>query len=164
MELVDVVDKNDNVLKKIDRASATNSDILRCAVVFITNSKGEVLLQLRSKIEKNYPLCWDLSAGGNLNTGENYLGGAKREMFEEIGVRTKLEFVDKYLFEADGGRKYFSTLFKGRLSGKVKIDPKEVSKVKFFSVGQIKKMVTKGEKFHPECLFALKMLFLELRH
>lgn len=160
MALVDVVDEKDCVIQSTLLNKTTNSDILRCAVVFLVNNKNEILLQLRSKTEKTYPLHWDLSAGGHLNSGEDYIDGAKREMFEEIGVKVNLEFLDKYLFEADGGRLYFSALFKGEFSGKFKIDRKEVSEVKFFSVDDIKKMIKNGEKFHPECLFALKRRFL----
>jgi len=159
MSLVDVVDENDKVIRSVDWKDATNSDIQRCVAVFIFNKKGEILLQLRSEKEKYYPLCWDISAGGHLDSGEEYADCAKREMFEEIGVKTKLEFVDKYLF-TDGRRRYFSSLFKGRFSGKFKIDQKEVSKVEFFSIKKIRKMIERGEKFHPECLFALKKHFL----
>ena len=66
MSLVDVVDENDKIIRSVDWKDATNSDIQRCAVVFIFNEKGEILLQLRSEKEKHYPLCWDISAGGHL--------------------------------------------------------------------------------------------------
>ena len=160
MPLVDVVDEKDNVIKSIEKSSSKKSDIVRCVVVFLLNDKNEILLQLRSKTDDKYPSHWDCSAGGHLDAGEDYVDGAKREMLEEIGVKTELEFIDKYLFKADGGRRYFSSLFKGKFSGKFKIDPNEGTEVKFFSKSEIEKMIETGEKIHPECLFALKKYFL----
>ena len=141
MPLVDVVDEKDNVIKSIEKSSSKKSDIVRCVVVFLLNDKNEILLQLRSKTDDKYPSHWDCSAGGHLDAGEDYVDGAKREMLEEIGVKTELEFIDKYLFKADGGRRYFSSLFKGKFSGKFKIDPNEGTEVKFFSKSEIEKMI-----------------------
>lgn len=160
MEIIDVVDKNDNVIKQIDRAQAKNSDLLRVVGIMIFNGKKEILLQLRSKNKTYYPLHWDCSGGGSLGAGEDYLPAAKRELFEELGIKTKLIYLGRYYFQLDDLRKHYITYFKGRYDGQVKIDPKEVSMAKFFSIDEIQRMIKRGEKFHPECLFALKKYFL----
>ena len=156
----DVVNKQDKVLRTIDRGSATNSDILRVTGIFILNEKNEILFQLRSPKSFRYPLYWDCSGGGHVDTGENYAFCANRELFEEIGIKTKLTFLGKHYIELDDGRKHFIAFFKGKYKGKIKIDPKEVSKAKFLSKEKIKEMIDKGEKIHPECLFALEKYFL----
>lgn len=158
--LVDVVDKNDKVLKTIDRGSAINSDILRVIGVFILNKKGQILLQLRSEKSYRYPLYWDCSAGGHVDTKEDYNTSAKRELFEEVGIKTELKFLGKQYFELDDGRKHFMAFYQGKYEGKIKIDPHEVSKAKFFTKQEIHKMIKKSEKIHPECLFGLKKYFL----
>ena len=158
--LVDVVDKNDKVLKTIDRGSATNSDILRVTGIFIINEKNEILLQLRSPKSYRYPLHWDCSGGGHVDAGEEYITCAHRELYEETGIKTKLIFLSKHYIELDDGRKHFIAFFKGKYNKEMKIDPNEVSKVKFFSTEDIKKIIDGGEKIHPECLFALKKYFL----
>ena len=160
MELVDVVDDNDRVLKAIDRSSATKSDILRTTGIFIINGKNEILLQFRSQKGRRYPLHWDCSAGGHVDSGEDYVTCANRELFEEIGIKTDLVFLGKEYIELGDGRKHFITFFKGKLSGDFMIDPEEVSKIEFFSTNKILKMIDNKEKFHPECLFALKKYFL----
>ena len=158
--LVDVVDRNDDVLKTIDRGSATNSDILRVTGIFIENNKNEILLQLRSEKSFRYPLFWDCSGGGHVDSGEDYDTCANRELFEETGIKTDLEFLGKHYLELDDGRTHFIAFFKGRYAGETNINPREVSKVKFFSKEEIRKMINRGKKFHPECLFALKKYFL----
>ncbi len=158
--LVDVVNRKDNFIRTIDRSSATHSDILRVAGVFIINDNGEILLQLRSEKSYRYPLYWDCSAGGHVDTKEDYATCAQRELFEEIGIKTKLIFLGKHFIKLDDGRKHFNAFFKGKSKGRINIDPKEVSKVVFFSVEKIREMIKDGEKIHPECLFGLKKYFL----
>ncbi|MBU1202708.1 NUDIX domain-containing protein [Patescibacteria group bacterium] len=159
LELVEVVDKNDKVLKIIDRKSAKKSDILRVSNIMIINDEDEILLQLRSENSYNYPSYWDCSGGGHVDSGEDYFGCAKRELFEEIGVKTELELLGKHYIELDDGRKHFSTFFKGKYNGEFNIDPNEVTKVQFFTKEEIKKMISNGGKFHPECLFVLNKYF-----
>ncbi len=158
--LVDVVDKNDSVIKTLDRINAKDSDILRVTGVFILNENNKILLQLRSKNSCRYPLYWDCSGGGHVDSKEDYDTCANRELFEEIGIKTELTFLGKHFIELDDGRKHFIAFYKGKFDGKLNLDPNEVSDVAFFSVDQIKDMVQRGEKFHPECLFALQKYFL----
>ena len=106
-ELVDVVDHKDKVIRTIDRTSATSLDILRVACILITNTKNQVLLQLRSEKSPRYPLHWDCSAGGHVDSGEEYATCAQRELFEEIGIKTKLIFLGKEYIKLDDGRKHF---------------------------------------------------------
>ena len=159
--IADVVDINDKVLKTIDRVSAVNSDILRVTGVVITNEKNEILLQLRSSKSYRYPLYWDCSGGGHVDTGEDYVTCAHRELFEETGIKTKLTFLGKHYIELDDGRKHFVAFFKGEYSGDIDIDPKEVSEVRLFSKEEIKEMIKNNEKIHPECLLALNKYFLD---
>ncbi|PIN75472.1 NUDIX hydrolase [Candidatus Woesearchaeota archaeon CG10_big_fil_rev_8_21_14_0_10_37_12] len=159
MELVDVVDKDDNVLKTIDRAEATDDNILRVANVMISNTKNEILLQLRSAKKEKYPLYWDCSGGGHVDSGEDYTTAARRELLEELGIEADLEFFGKHYIELTDGRKHQAAFYKASYDGKINIDPKEVAKAQFFSLETIKKMIKTGEKFHPECLFVLKEYF-----
>ena len=159
-ESVDVVDRNDTVLKTIDRDFATNADILRVVGIFIVNEKKDILLQLRSPKSHRYPLHWDCSGGGACRSGEAYGACAHRELYEEVGIKTKLGFLGKHYIELDDGRKHFSAFFKGEYKGELTIDPNEVAEATFFSIAEIKNMINDGTKFHPECLFGLKQYFL----
>ena len=132
-EKVNVVDENDNIIREIYRKDAKNEDILRVVCVFIINSKDEILLQLRSSNSQRYPSHWDSAAGGHVDSHEDYDEGARREMQEEIGIDTKLEFLGKDYFELDDGRKHFNATYIGHSDKKFKIDHNELEAVKFFS-------------------------------
>ncbi len=58
----------------------------KTAHVWCVNSKGEILLQHRSKEKKNFPDMWDISVAGHISSGETSREGAIREIKEEIGV------------------------------------------------------------------------------
>lgn len=158
-EAVDVVDKNDEVIKTVERLSATNSDILRVVGVFILNNENKILLQLRSEKSFRYPSHWDCSGGGHVDSGEDYLVCAQRELYEETGIKTNLEFLGKHYIELSDGRKHFISFYKGKYDGEFNIDLNEVKKINFFTIDEIKQMIIAEEKFHPECLFALKKYF-----
>lgn len=159
MELVDAVDANDKVLKTIERASAASSDILRVVGILIANRSGELLLQLRSGKSPRYPLHWDCSGGGHVDSGETYEDCAQRELLEEVGIKTDLSFVGKHYIELDDGRKHFVAFFRGEYDGDPEIDPNEVQAARFFSLARIRQMIEEGERFHPECLLALRKYF-----
>jgi len=161
MELVDVVDRDDNVLRTIPRKEAKDSDILRVAGVFILNTKGEIVLQLRSKNSFRYPLHWDCTGAGHVSSGEDYTTAAQRELYEETGIKTDLTFLGKHYIELPDGRKHISAFLKGTYDGDIKIDSNEVEKVQAFSLEEIQKMIKQGEKIHPECLFGLEQYFLK---
>lgn len=158
-ELVDVVDENDNYVKTIYRSKEKYGvDILRSAGIFAKNSNGQILLQLRSKTSPKYPLTWDLSGAGHVDSGESYEDCAKRELFEEVGIQIKnIKFLGKHPQTYDDGRKRISACYIGYTnSNNFSIDIIEVAEAKWFSIDEIKKMIENNEKFHPECKFLLE--------
>ena len=58
----------------------------RTANVYIVNSKGEVLLQKRSKYIRVFPNMWSLSAGGHVRSGQTSLEAVVDELREELAV------------------------------------------------------------------------------
>ncbi|MEK6867417.1 MAG: NUDIX domain-containing protein, partial [Nanoarchaeota archaeon] len=94
-----------------------------------------------------------------IGRGEEYITSAYRELYEEVGIKTPLVFLGKHYIKLDDGHKHFIAFFKGMYNGKIKINLHEVSKVIFFSIKEIKKMIDARKKIHPECLFALKNVF-----
>ena len=86
-ELVDIVDKDDNVLYQCTRKEM-RAQVLRHRAVFIAvvNSAGELLIHQRSAMKDLWPSWWDLAVGGVVSAGESYQAAALRELDEEVGV------------------------------------------------------------------------------
>lgn len=118
------------------------------------------MLQKRSANKKRYPNRWDCTGGGHVESGEDYLVSAQRELFEEAGIKTELKFLEKVFFELDDGRKHFNAYFVGNYDGDIKIDSGEVSEVRAFSLDELKEMVKNESLFHPECVYGLKKYVL----
>lgn len=56
-----------------------------CADVWLVNSQGQLLLQLRDPSRPNHPNLWCEAAGGAMQSGETPDEAARRETMEEIG-------------------------------------------------------------------------------
>lgn len=95
-ELFDVVDAGDRVLRQEPRSIVHAEGLLHRAVhVFVFNSRGELLVQRRSASKDEFPLTYTSSASGHVGAGETYDECAPRELKEEIGLESPLEFVVK---------------------------------------------------------------------
>jgi isopentenyl-diphosphate delta-isomerase len=56
------------------------------AHIWFFTSDEKILLQKRALTKKVFPGIWDISVAGHIGAGEAILEGAKREVFEEIGL------------------------------------------------------------------------------
>lgn len=125
----------------------------------VFNSKGELALQKRAAGDDRYPSRWDFAAGGHLDEGEVAEEGAAREMQEELGIESPLEFV--MLMHHPGGSDPDDepddlSIFKTVYDGSFTPDPKEVDEVRFFPIEHIKEMAkTSPQTLHPELAFFL---------
>jgi isopentenyldiphosphate isomerase len=86
-ELVDIVDKDDNVLYQCTRKEM-RAQVLHHRAVFIAvvNSAGELLIHQRSAVKDLWPSWWDIAVGGVVSAGEGYEAAALRELDEEVGI------------------------------------------------------------------------------
>ena len=140
------VDNQDNVLGKKPISEMHKKRLLhRGSHVFIFNSKGELLLHKRS-MKWTFPGLWDSSAGGHVEYGKIYEEPAKEELEEELGIKTKLTEVGKLMHKGNYPCNGIVTLYTGNHDGQFNITEKDVSKVKFFAIDEIEKMIKK----HPE--------------
>jgi len=81
MNEVIVVNEKDEVVGTMSRAEAhKNGTPHRIAVVYVENSKGEILVQVRMTGRLDH------SSAGHVDTGEEYIDTAKRELREELGM------------------------------------------------------------------------------
>ena len=85
-EIIQLVDENDNIINKKPRSKLANNDCWRIISLWITNDKGEVLLQQRSFDKKVAPGIWTAAVEGTVDYGDSYIITAKREAEEEVGL------------------------------------------------------------------------------
>jgi isopentenyldiphosphate isomerase len=86
-ELLDVVNDDDEVIGVERRGDIHAQGLMHRAVhILLFNSRGELFLQKRSLSKDEQPGKWDSSAAGHVDTGEDYLDCACREIGEELGV------------------------------------------------------------------------------
>jgi isopentenyl-diphosphate delta-isomerase len=89
MEDVVVVNEHDEIIGSMPREEAHRIGAPhRIAVTYVTNSKGQILVQVRIGGR------FDHSSAGHVNVGEEYIDAAQRELKEELGIEgAELKFV-----------------------------------------------------------------------
>ena len=86
-ERIQIVDENDNLIgHKIRQEMNYDKDIYRSSALWLTNSKGEVLLAQRSLDKDKDPGLWGPSVAGTVDEGETYDENIYKEAEEEIGL------------------------------------------------------------------------------
>jgi isopentenyl-diphosphate Delta-isomerase len=92
-EQYDILDENGNKTGEVlSKSVAHDRELLHGAVqIWVYNTKGEILLQRRSKSKKIFPGAWDISAAGHISAGETPVVAAIREVEEEIGIKVNPE-------------------------------------------------------------------------
>lgn len=91
-ELFDVLNEHGEYIGEVASRELAHAKGLwhKAVVVFIINSKQEILLQKRSATKKLWPNLWDITAGGHVLSGEFGYQAAIREAKEEIGITISL--------------------------------------------------------------------------
>lgn len=138
-ERVAVVDKNDHVLEYKRRGDLTDDDCKRCAIIWIENSHGQVLLQQRSNTVKIDPGLWSPVVGTICDEG-SYEETAVRELEEEIGLTgTRLTETNKLYYKAAFGWRQaqgFMTICDWPVE-KFTVQPEEVAQVAWINKQQL---------------------------
>ena len=140
--LIDVVDEN-NVVIGQEWMSVVHKKGLwhRLVVVYVFNENGQLFVQKRSEKVPTAKGLWDHSCAGHVDVGEAPVNAAKRELEEELGIKTKkLELIKEYKSilgeEVIDGKTLnrFWYLYKIINNGPFNLDPDEVSEGKFVNV------------------------------
>ncbi|MCL4361633.1 NUDIX domain-containing protein [Candidatus Dependentiae bacterium] len=87
-ELLDLVDEFDQVIGQKYRSEVYEKKLHNFRVInaFIANDKGQLWIPLRSPHKKLFPSCLDVSVGGHVSTGEDYMEAFEREAREELNL------------------------------------------------------------------------------
>lgn len=114
-------------------------------LVFIQNSKGEFLIQKRSKI-KNGKYA---TTGGHPKSGEDGIQGIITETQEEIGVQLKKEDLQLY-FQGKSAKVFWEDYYvKMDIQNieKLKLQKEEVDSICWLSIEEINKLMQEGKFF-----------------
>lgn len=156
--LIQIVDENDNPLRggTMDEAQLTPGGLWhRVARVMVHNQTGLILLQKRSENSFTFPGCWDNSAAGHVDEGEEYEQSAARELEEETGIKNvtleqimiyKTDFIWK-------GRRFkrFNGLFKAIVDDNIHLEwpESEVSELRWFTIEGLHKLMAANDPDNP---------------
>lgn len=107
-EIVVLVDKKNKPIGTAPKSEVhtANTPLHRGFSVFLFNSRGELLLQQRSKKKKTFPLVWSNTCCGHPGVGETPIEAAKRRLKSELGIEVEKIYVVlpdyQYKAEMDG--------------------------------------------------------------
>ena len=146
MELFEIVNERGEVIGTAPRERCHGDPGLvhRAAHVLVFNSKGELLLQLRSKDKDIQPGKWDTSVGGHLAVGETYEQAAVREMKEELGIEgVEMKHLYDYPLrnevESENIRSFMAVY-----DGRVRFQEEEIDAVLFWRMDEVKSALGTG--------------------
>ena len=149
-EIFDVVNENDEVVGQLPRSQVHAQGLLHRAVsIFVFDSAGRLLLQLRTPTKDEYPNCYTSSASGHLSAGEDYDEAAPRELEEELGLTSPLTRLAKFPGGPETARE-FTVLYESVTDEPPRFDPEEIVSGEFLELDEIQRRVeAEPEKFTP---------------
>ena len=141
-----IVDKKDRPIGIKDRNDVDyEKDIYRVSALWITNSRGEILLARRAFTKKQNPGRWGPAVAGTLEDGETYDGNIIKETEEELGLKNiNPERAAKKLIS--GKYRFFVQWFHlktDKIAADFKYDKKEVAEIRWFTKKEIINIVNK---------------------
>lgn len=149
-ELFDVVDEHDRVIGRAPRSRVHAEHWLHRAVhIFVFNTRGELLVHKRSANKDECPLLYTSSASGHLHAGEDYWPSAERELEEELGLTSPLEFLQKFPGGPEMSYEH-SALYRTVTDSPPAFDPDEIESGEFLPLDRIAQWVeSRPEEFTP---------------
>ena len=99
-ELVEVVDRDERVVRVVPRAEMRRHNLLhRATYVLVFDSSGALLAHQRASWKDIWPSRWDLAFGGVCAVGEPWELAATRELTEEAGIVAPLTELSRVAFD-----------------------------------------------------------------
>jgi len=143
-EDVIIVDENDNEVGVKEKMEAHREGRLhRAFSIFIFNSKGELLIQKRSRSKYHSGGLWSNTCCSHPKPGESIGDAAHRRLREEMGFDCDLKEVFHFIYRANLNNELteyeLDHVFIGRYDGEVNPNPSEVEDWKWVNINDLKK-------------------------
>ena len=130
-ELIEVVDERDEPVLVVSALEARRQKLRRRVVlVLLHDARGRLYLQRRAKQKTAYPGLWDVSASGHVRAGEAREDAARRELYEELGVRASgMAYITSYATTPEHGNTQVTLFHATAPAARPAPDNKEVADV-----------------------------------
>jgi isopentenyl-diphosphate delta-isomerase len=164
MEQIILVDEKDKPLgfeEKL-RAHENGGKLHRAFSIFVFNSEGKMLLQLRSVKKHHFGGLWTNSVCSHPRKGEELGDAVHRRLKDEFGFDAPLKeafsFVYKALDKKSGLTEHeFDHVFVGKFDGVPKPNATEIDEFKWVAASELRSDVRKNpEKYTPWFKLALE--------
>lgn len=155
-EIVAIVDGRNQVIGSAPRREMRTRNLLhRSTYILVFNARGQVYVQKRTMSKDIFPGYYDPATGGVVLAGENYEGGARRELEEEMGIRqVSLTRLFDFYFSDPRSRVWggaFTCIYDGPLT----LQAEEVEHVELMTMDEILRRA-ETEPFTPDGLYVVR--------
>ena len=137
-ELNEVIDDNYNVLDILPREKIIKKNLKhKAALVIVKNSQNQFYIHQRKHTKEVNPLKWVVGAGGAVNLNESFYDAAKRELKEELGIESIVNFLFDFDYKSDINN-YKAKIYITNYNGKITLDKNECEQGKWISLDELK--------------------------
>jgi len=148
-----LVNEKDIIIGYKERGTLNQQEIYRISALWITNSRGEILLAKRHHTKTKHPNKWGPAVAGTVEEGETYEENIIKETEEELGLK-EIEINLGPKIKTDNEYHHFTQWYTLKVDKKIdkfKIQENEVEEIKWFSPEELKKQLQNNPKeFLPE--------------
>ena len=148
-EIFDVVDSEDMVIGKASRLQVHNNDLMHRSVhILVFNSTGSLFLQKRAMVKDESPGLWDSSAAGHVESGEDYISCAKRELNEELSLSDVQ--LDEVLFIPAQSTTFWEhvRVYKCVTDSNIYINKNEISEGRYIKLSEVRTLMQLKPEVH----------------
>lgn len=148
-DLIDLVNEFDEVVGTIDRnkCDIVNMTNIRGVELFLLTKDNKIVTPKRSGNRRIFPNCYDYSAAGMVDAGEDYETAMYRELEEELGFTNipikEIAYLNPYKSES----KMFIKIYIGYIDREVlNYDKDGIDKILYLTIEEIDEMLESNLK------------------
>ena len=155
-EALILVDSSDATVGTLDKSACHDGNGLlhRAFSLFVFNTGGELLIQQRAADKRLWPMYWSNTCCSHPRAGETMENACRRRLEQEVGIRTDLEFLYKFEYEAafeDKGTEHeLCWVYWGRTNAEPVINTTEINDWRWVSADALNtEFAAHPERFTP---------------
>jgi isopentenyldiphosphate isomerase len=142
-----IVDEEDKPIGQATKQEAWDKGLIHRVVrLMVHNKQDQVLLQHRTPTKDIFPNCWELSAAGHVDAGEEYKEAMRREIEEELGFEN-LAFTEIGRYRSDetwNGRRFnrFNRCYQAHYDKTpTKLEADKIDGFRWFDIDEVKRLI-----------------------